>query len=234
MRAFAVSMATRSRTARGQRIRARGRFGPRAAVLSAAHGARSRHAAGATRRDGQRWLTAIRAAARTPPRRPASAASGPPRRPSRRSKSASRKQHAARGRGGAAPTIAGGPTADDASMGAESPELRALREAERELFPPAIARAGQRLAIEPAAGALRRRARADVDASGVPPAAPDAASPQPRARQDLSWLAHLEMPDLPVRWDARVVRYLEFFRDDPARARHVREPLPALGALARA
>jgi hypothetical protein len=33
--------------------------------------------------------------------------------------------------------------------------------------------------------------------------------------KDLSWLAHLELPDLPVRWDERVVRYLEFFRDDP-------------------
>jgi membrane-bound lytic murein transglycosylase D len=32
---------------------------------------------------------------------------------------------------------------------------------------------------------------------------------------DLSWLTHLEMPDLPVRWDDHVVRYLEFFRDDP-------------------
>lgn len=33
--------------------------------------------------------------------------------------------------------------------------------------------------------------------------------------KDLSWLAKLEQPDLPVRWDPRVVRYLEFFKDDP-------------------
>jgi membrane-bound lytic murein transglycosylase D len=32
---------------------------------------------------------------------------------------------------------------------------------------------------------------------------------------DRPWLAQLETPDLPIRWDDRVVRYLEFFRDDP-------------------
>src|ERR1022692_3683694 len=33
--------------------------------------------------------------------------------------------------------ISGGPTADDSAIGVESPELRTLREAEQELFPPA-------------------------------------------------------------------------------------------------
>ena len=110
-------------------------------------------------------------------------------------------------------SIAGGPTADDASMGAESPELRALREAERELFPPAT----------PAPGSawpsnlplvLPGETPPAVEASGVPPARPMPPPPEERA-QDLAWLEHLEMPDLPVRWDERVVRYLEFFRDDP-------------------
>jgi membrane-bound lytic murein transglycosylase D len=32
---------------------------------------------------------------------------------------------------------------------------------------------------------------------------------------DLSWLSRLQLPDLPVRWDARLVRYLEFYKDDP-------------------
>src|SRR5260221_256461 len=42
-------------------------------------------------------------------------------------------------------------------------------------------------------------------------------SPRPAAdgAKDLAWLAKLDMPDLPVRWDSRVVRYLEFFKDDP-------------------
>jgi membrane-bound lytic murein transglycosylase D len=33
--------------------------------------------------------------------------------------------------------------------------------------------------------------------------------------RDLSWLSGLSLPDMPIRWDDRVVRYLEFFRDDP-------------------
>jgi membrane-bound lytic murein transglycosylase D len=36
-----------------------------------------------------------------------------------------------------------------------------------------------------------------------------------RARPDLPWLADLELPDLAVRWDDRVIRYLEFYRNDP-------------------
>jgi membrane-bound lytic murein transglycosylase D len=33
--------------------------------------------------------------------------------------------------------------------------------------------------------------------------------------QDLSWLRQLTMPDIPVRWDARVVRYLEYYKNNP-------------------
>jgi membrane-bound lytic murein transglycosylase D len=47
---------------------------------------------------------------------------------------------------------------------------------------------------------------------------PDPAAP-PRsaaeARPDLPWLASLETGDIPVRWDPRVIRFLEFYRDDP-------------------
>jgi membrane-bound lytic murein transglycosylase D len=115
---------------------------------------------------------------------------------------------------GARRAIAGGPTADDTSMGVESPELRAIREAERELFPPASPAPGS--VWPPGLPLVLREKAAEVDASGLPP------SPRIAARSvdgdgvhDLSWLAHMEMPDLPVRWDERVVRYLEFFRDDP-------------------
>ncbi len=120
--------------------------------------------------------------------------------------------------GAARRAIAAGPTAEDA-MGPESPELRALREAEEELFPPAA----------PAPGGswptnlplvLRGEGRPEVEATGVPPARVLPAdlpgvTGAPERAQDLAWLAHLEMPDLPVRWDERVVRYLQFFRDDP-------------------
>jgi membrane-bound lytic murein transglycosylase D len=111
-------------------------------------------------------------------------------------------------------SIAGGPTADDVSLGVESPELRALREAERELFPPASPAPGSAWPsnlplVLPAEG------RPQVEASGVPPNRPLPAPQPDGSSQDLTWLSHLEMPDLPVRWDERVVRYLRFFRDDP-------------------
>jgi membrane-bound lytic murein transglycosylase D len=108
--------------------------------------------------------------------------------------------------------IAGGSTADEASAGFESSELRALREAERELFAQPAA---------PAAGAgwpsdlpqVLSQDSPRVFASGLPPAAPTV--PPPPAERGGDWLAKLELPDLPIRWDERVVRYLEFFRDDP-------------------
>jgi membrane-bound lytic murein transglycosylase D len=110
-------------------------------------------------------------------------------------------------------SIAGGPTAEDTAMGPESPELRALREAEAELFPPAAPAPGSAWPLNLPL-VLGGGGRPEVDASGVPPA-----RPMPPARsegaQDLTWLEHLEMPDLPVRWDERVVRYLQYFRDDP-------------------
>jgi membrane-bound lytic murein transglycosylase D len=109
--------------------------------------------------------------------------------------------------------IAGGPTGDDVSLGVESPELRALRDAEKELFPPASPAPGEAWPSELPL-VLPGDDAPTVHATGVPPAAPTA-PPVSDGGKDLSWLAHLEMPDLPVRWDERVVRYLEFFRDDP-------------------
>ena len=110
-------------------------------------------------------------------------------------------------------SIAGAPTADETSSGVETSELRALREAELELFPPAAPVQGS-----PWPGDLPFSTPGDasprVQATGVPPAATPLPPPDAVAR-DLSWLTRLELPDLPVRWDDRVVRYLEFFRDDP-------------------
>jgi membrane-bound lytic murein transglycosylase D len=112
-------------------------------------------------------------------------------------------------------SIAGGPTADDASMGVESPELRALREAELELFPPATPALGTSWPSN--LPLVLPDGRPHVEASGVPPSRPMPREglPQTERAQDLTWLEHLEMPDLPVRWDERVVRYLQYFRDDP-------------------
>jgi membrane-bound lytic murein transglycosylase D len=109
--------------------------------------------------------------------------------------------------------VAGGPAPDDLGSGAETEELRALREAEREVFAPAApAVAGAGLPEIPEL--VPRGAGPRVVATGVPPVEP--ASPfQEDTSSDLAWLAGLEMPDLPIRWEPRLVEYLRFFRDDP-------------------
>ena len=99
--------------------------------------------------------------------------------------------------------------------GEESVELAALRAAEQELF------GGQPIAVlpDPASG---------VRLSDGPPAATSDVSGAGTRRhgsspsRDLSWLRGLTLPDIPVRWDERVVRYLEYFRDDPRGQRHIR------------
>src|ERR1700691_5684171 len=82
--------------------------------------------------------------------------------------------------------IAGGPTSEDTSAGAESPELRALRDAERELFPQASPSPGNAWPSE-----LPLRLPGDdaphVHASGLPPAEPTTPPPSDGTR-DLSWL----------------------------------------------
>ncbi len=111
--------------------------------------------------------------------------------------------------------IAGGPTADDVALGAETPELRALHDAERELFPPAMPALGAPWPDQVPAPLSESNDAPRVHASGLPPSPPPSQPPLAEGGKDLSWLAHLEMPDIPVRWDARVVRYLEFYKDDP-------------------
>jgi membrane-bound lytic murein transglycosylase D len=74
---------------------------------------------------------------------------------------------------------------------ANDPLRRALREFERETFP---ASSSHGAPGQPGARPTSRRA--------TPPSPP-------------SWLRGAKLGDLPVRWDARVVRYLEFYKDDP-------------------
>lgn len=145
-------------------------------------------------------------AAKTPARRPAPAASaksttGPTR--ATRSPDTSVRQK-----------VAGGPTVDDVAAGADTPELRALHLAERELFPPASPAVGSPWPAELPFPLAAPEDRPRVHASGLPPSPPPSAPPS-ESGKDLSWLSNLEMPDIPVRWDARVVRYLEFFKNDP-------------------
>jgi membrane-bound lytic murein transglycosylase D len=96
----------------------------------------------------------------------------------------------------------------------ESPELRAMRDLDLALFPPSTPSAG---APWPADGSiLVDSSEPRVVASGMPPAAKaQSAAPAPKPQGDLSWLRQLNMPDIPVRWDERVIRYLEYYKDNP-------------------
>jgi membrane-bound lytic murein transglycosylase D len=61
----------------------------------------------------------------------------------------------------------------------------------------------------------------DRDGGSIVSRAPGAVSGARRAqkptdlRPDLPWLAQLEMPDLPVKWDHRIIKFLEFYKEDP-------------------
>lgn len=110
--------------------------------------------------------------------------------------------------------VAGGPTLDDTSIGADTPELRALHAAERELFPPASPQIGTSWPSELPFPVATTADRPLVHASGLSPVPPASTPPATASGKDMSWLGTLELPDLPIRWDARVVKYLEFFKND--------------------
>lgn len=95
----------------------------------------------------------------------------------------------------------------------ESPELHAMRELDRALFPGASPSPGAPWIAE--GTPLIDRGEPELLASGMPPSAPLAVASAPEPARDLAWLQKLTMPDIPVRWDARVVRYLEFYRNNP-------------------
>jgi membrane-bound lytic murein transglycosylase D len=97
----------------------------------------------------------------------------------------------------------------------ETPELRELRRFEEQAFP----RSG---APRPPGGDAALPAPALPGSWGgsgdVPPelrspapAAGSSATPMP----DSDWLRALKLPDFPVRWDAQVLRYLDYFKNDP-------------------
>jgi membrane-bound lytic murein transglycosylase D len=95
----------------------------------------------------------------------------------------------------------------------ESPELSAMRQADLALFPGTTPDAGQPWAAlgSPVVGSSEPK----VSTSGLPPEGQLASITPAAPAKDLTWLKQLEMPDIPVRWDARVIRYLEFYKNDP-------------------
>jgi membrane-bound lytic murein transglycosylase D len=83
----------------------------------------------------------------------------------------------------------------------ESPELLELRRFEERTFPRVVHEGGP---PDPA--------QVDAeDQTDVPEKLRGASGPGPNA----AFLKQLKLPDLPVRWDTRLLRYLEFYRSDP-------------------
>jgi membrane-bound lytic murein transglycosylase D len=110
--------------------------------------------------------------------------------------------------------IAGGPTTDDLRADKDDAQLRALRQADRVLFPKPLdgARAGWSWDLPQPV----ESGDAEVVASGLPPEARIGPRPSVEAAgADTEWLKSLVLPNLPVRFEARVVTYLKFYRDDP-------------------
>jgi len=109
--------------------------------------------------------------------------------------------------------VALGRTSDERQVASSDPELLALAEAEKTLFESSLRGLEPGWSWLPEAGATP--GVTEVSASGLPPAAP---SPPLEAggsalAMDAEWLRSLAMPDLPVRMDERVVKYLKFYRD---------------------
>lgn len=108
--------------------------------------------------------------------------------------------------------IAGGPIEKESPEDFESSELRMLREIDRELFPAYVHPPPSEIELPIPLPALPRHPV--VSSSGLP-RAPLAEPSIDDGERDLSWLHELVMPDLPARWDARVIRYLEYYRNNP-------------------
>lgn len=106
--------------------------------------------------------------------------------------------------------ITGGSPSDDAiRRGKDDLELRSLRDAERVLFPRPLE--GAELGFDfspPSAGGP------ELNATGLPGGITSESNSTPAS--DAGWLQSLAPPDLPVRYDERVVRYLHFYRDTPS------------------
>jgi len=106
-------------------------------------------------------------------------------------------------------SIAGRPVVAPISSGAsESPELDELREVEDILF----------WDIERVPALAPGSAKPEVLNSGLPPAVSSGAvDPPPSSAEssELRWMAQLAKPDLPFRWDVRLIRYLDYFKNNP-------------------
>jgi membrane-bound lytic murein transglycosylase D len=117
--------------------------------------------------------------------------------------------------------IAGGPTAEDLSAAKNDRELRELRDAERVLFPKPLV--GARTGWSWDLPTPIDDGAPSVEASGLPAGLPfDSPTASAQSAKESQWLKSLGMPNLPTRLDARVVKYLKFYRDDASGKRILR------------
>ena len=101
----------------------------------------------------------------------------------------------------------------------ESDELREVRRFEEAAFP----RTGDLPVVQPDAdaegGALPAGLRGLWSGTGdVPNELKSPAQGKPRSKTampDSAFLRSLKMPDLPIRWEASVLRFLDYFKNDP-------------------
>jgi membrane-bound lytic murein transglycosylase D len=108
--------------------------------------------------------------------------------------------------------IAGGATSDELKAKKDDPELSKLLEAERVLFPRPLTGMAPGWSWElPEVGANGATA---LD-TGLPPSPSELTSVRPSAKE-ADWLRGLAVPNLPVRYDERLLKYLKFFRDSPS------------------
>jgi len=107
---------------------------------------------------------------------------------------------------------------DDSAAAVESAELREIRRFEEAAFPrpgsgAAAGASDEDGVLPPSSLPGEWGGSGDVPAELRSPRPIAADRPQPPP--DSEWLRSLALPDLPVRWDAQVLRYLDYFKNDP-------------------
>ena len=108
--------------------------------------------------------------------------------------------------------IAGGATADELKAKKDDPELAKLLEAERVLFPRPLRGMAPGWSWElPEVGTGGATA---LD-TGLPPSRGSFTSAPPSPKE-ADWLRGLSVPNLPLHYDERLLKYLKFFRDSPS------------------
>lgn len=90
----------------------------------------------------------------------------------------------------------------------DSPELESMKEVDDVLFPDV--KASEITESRSAKGA-------GLSITGLPPAVDLSGYEKPAIEEttDFAWLSKLNKPDLPFRWDPRLVRYLDYFKNTP-------------------